>query len=69
MGRLRGHLQGGTCGAFRTETKVDQVPEVNTAISPRVKEETKPEMLIATAMDRGPSFWGTEMHFLMEAPT
>ena len=67
--RLLGHLPGGTCGASWTETKMDQVPEVNTAISPRVKQGTEPEMVIATAMDRGPTSWGVENHLLMEAPT
>ena len=69
MRRLLGHLQGGTCGASWTETKMDQVPEVNTAISLRVKEGTEPEMVIATAMDREPTSWGVENHLLMEAPT
>lgn len=67
--RLLGHLQGGTCGASWTETKMDQVPEVNTAISPRVKQGTEPEMVTATAMDRGPTSWGVDNHLLMEAPT
>lgn len=69
MGSRLGHLPGGTCGAFQVETKVDQAPEVNTAIFPKVKEETKPEMVTATAMNRGSSSWGPEMHFLMEAPS
>lgn len=64
MGKQPGHLQGA-----QTETKVDQAPEVNTAISPRQMEETKPEMMTAIAMDRGPISWGPEMHFLMEALT
>lgn len=69
MRRLLGHLQGGTCGASWTKTKMDQVPEVNIAISLRVKEGTEPEMVIATAMDRKPMSWRVENHLLMEAPT
>lgn len=41
---------------------------MNTAIFPRVKEETKPKRVIATAEGTGPSLWGAEMHFLMEDP-
>lgn len=55
-------------GASWAETKVDEDPEVNTAIYPRVKE-TQPEMVTVTLLDRGPSFWGVEVHFPMEAPS
>lgn len=55
-------------GAFWSKTKVDQTPEVNTTISPRV-EETKPKMVTAIAVGTGPSFWGAEMHFLIEVPS
>lgn len=39
---------------------------MNTTIFPRVKVETKPKRVIATAMGIRPSLWGAEMHFLME---
>lgn len=52
--RLLDHLQAGTWGASQDGTKVCQVPEGNTAISPRVKEETKPEMGTVT---NGQSSW------------
>jgi len=65
MERLLGHPTGRHMWGF----PVDQAREVNTAISPRVKEETKPEMVTATVMARGPSSWEPGMHFLMEAPS
>ena len=63
--RLLDHLTGRHMWGF----PVDQAQEVNTAISPRVKEETKTEMMTATVMERGPSSWEPGMHFLMEAPS
>lgn len=41
---------------------------MNTAVFPRVKEETKPKRVTATAEGTGPNLWGAERHFLMGDP-
>lgn len=64
-----GEIAGPLTGRHTWGFPLDQALEVNTAISPRVKEETKPKMVTATVMDRGSSSWGPGMHFLMEAPS
>lgn len=65
MERLLGHPTGRHMWGF----PVGQARERNTAISPRMKEETKPETVTATVIDRSPSSWGPGIHFLMEAPS
>lgn len=65
-GRLLAHLRAGTDGASWAGVKVDQAPEKNTAISLRMKDETKPKRVTVTATKRGPSSW-YESHFRTEA--
>lgn len=62
--RLLGHLQGARVGPPGLRQRWIQVPEVNTTISPRVKQGTEPEMVTATAMDRGASLLGSRKSFI-----
>lgn len=65
-GEMLDHLRAGTDGVSWAGVKVDQAPEKNTAISLRMKDETKPERVTVTATKRGPSSW-YESHFQTEA--
>lgn len=54
---------GETAGPLNREAHVGlpsgSGPRGEHCLSPRVKEETKPEMVTTTDMDRGPKFLGT----------
>lgn len=65
-GETAGPPQGRHRWGFLGWCKVDQAPEKNTAISLRMKDETKPERVTVTATKRGPSSW-YESHFRTEA--